>query len=692
MRSKRLLSVFLILLLLLAHLPAGAVAYAAEDAGEPETVTHSVVLQRNDGGEPEQLTVPDGETLSEPTQPERENYAFAGWYADAELTQLYSFDAPVTADLNLYAAWTRQSYTVTFACGEGGGEIPAQTVAAGDPVQRPADPRLEELRFDAWYSDEALSEPYDFAAPVTADLTLYAGWLLQEDAGGGNNADGDADDNADADADNDEDNDDDNANDTADNSDKADVPLLTANATSKSAQLAAAPAAAAAVQYPLILNAVPVTDANKDDILGGGTASFDPNSSTLTLNGAVLTQPYYDEEASTPLYWAGVGLLTITGTATVNITAADSVGICTEGALLFSGADLTVRGGDFGVLAGGYLRLSNSTLTAAGSLAAVYAGGGIRLEGVGLKEPADGAIGDTFILGADGAPAAAVKLEKGVSLTPAYQVRFEPNGGSPQPASQTVTAGQKAAKPVTPARAGHRFVCWCSDQALNTAYNFDSPITANLTLYAKWQPTVTVRFDYNDGSGDIGQQTVDKGATVSRLERSRYNYLLEGWYSDKELTKAFDFKAGVTADLTLYAKWKPLYTITAGKDVKWYVGSDKDISLTVKRSADDENCILYFTGVSIDGSKQLLEAKHYAVSSGSTVLRLKNAYLKTLEPGKHKVTVHFQDGYLETNFTVHKGVPTGDEREPAFWLGMMMVSAACSSLALFALALDRRRS
>ena len=46
---------------------------------------------------------------------------------------------------------------------------------------------------------------------------------------------------------------------------------------------------------------------------------------------------------------------------------------------------------------------------------------------------------------------------------------------------------------------------------------------------------------------------------------------------------------------------------------------------------------------------------------------------------------------METNFTVHKGVPTGDEREPAFWLGMMMVSAACSSLALFALTLDRRR-
>ena len=665
MRSKRLLSVFLILLLLLALLPAGNLAYAAEGEGDTETVTHSVVLRRNDGGEPEQLTVPDGETLSEPTQPERESYVFAGWYADAELTQPYSFDAPVTGDLSLYAAWTRQSYTVTFACGEGGGEVPAQTVAAGDSVQRPADPTAEGQRFDAWYGDAALTEPYDFSTPVTADRTLYAGWLLREDGG---------------------DSDDD------DNSDKADVPLLTTNALSKSAQLAAAPAADEVEKYPLILNNVRVTAANKDDIFGDGTASFDPASKTLTLNGASLTTPYHDEEASTPLYWESGGRLTITGTGSVNITAADSVGICTEGALLLSGATLTVRGGDFGVITGGELQLNNSTLTAAGSLAAIYADDGISLEGVVLKEPADGEIGDTFILDADGEPATAVKLEKDAApVTTSYQVRFETNGGSPKPAAQTVTAGQKAAKPADPTWAGYRFVCWCSDQALKTPYDFNTPVTANLFLYAKWQQTVTVRFDYNDGSGDIGQMTVDKGAAVGGLERSRYNYLLEGWYSDKDLKKAFDFKTAVTGDLTLYAKWKPLYTITAGKDVKWYLGGDKDISLTVKRSADDENCILYFTGVSIDGSEKLLEAKHYTVSSGSTVLRLKNAYLKTLDPGKHKVIVHFQDGYVETNFTVHKGVPTGDEREPAFWLGMMMVSAACSSLALFALALDRRR-
>ena len=680
MRSKRLLSVFMILLLLLTLLPAGAVAYAAEEGdGGTETVTHSVSLRRNDGSEPEQLTVPDGEALREPAQPERENYVFAGWYSDAELTQPYSFDAPVTGDLSLYAAWTRRSFTVSFACGEGGGEIPARTVAAGDPVPQPADPTAEGRSFDAWYADAALTEPYDFDTPVTADRTLYAGWLLQED-GGDDNDDDDGDNDGDADG--------------GDNDDASGGALLAPAALGKGAPLLGGPATGEGTRYPLILNNVPVTDENKDDILGDGSASFDADSYTLSLNGAFLTTPCDEGTIPAPIYWEAVARLTVTGSGAVSATAAGTAGIYTQGALLISGAALTVQGGGYGVYSGGFCQVADSALTAAGATAAIQAGGGIQLDGVELKQPADGELGDSTVLDGDGDTATAVKLEKGgatLSAAAEYKVSFVVNGGSPKPADQTVTAGQKAVKPANPAKSGFRFVGWYSDKKLTKAYNFNSAVNAELKLYAKWQPTVTVRFDYNDGTGDIGQQTIDKGDTVGRLERSRYNYLLESWCTDKKLTKVFDFGSAVTADMTLYAKWKPLYTITAGKDVKWYLGGDKDIYITVKRSADDEHCILYFIGVSIDGSENLLETKHYTVSSGSTVLRLKNAYLKTLSPGKHKVTIYFQDGYVETNFTVHKGVPTGDEREPAFWLGMMMVSAACSSLALFALTLDRRR-
>ena len=47
-----------------------------------------------------------GETLAKPSpDPTKANNTFGGWYADSGLTQVYNFDSPVTADLNLYAKW-----------------------------------------------------------------------------------------------------------------------------------------------------------------------------------------------------------------------------------------------------------------------------------------------------------------------------------------------------------------------------------------------------------------------------------------------------------------------------------------------------------------------------------------------------------------------------------------------------------
>lgn len=50
--------------------------------------------------------VSKGGSVTAPTAPHRSGYAFAGWYADKELTQLYDFDTAVTTDKTLYAKWT----------------------------------------------------------------------------------------------------------------------------------------------------------------------------------------------------------------------------------------------------------------------------------------------------------------------------------------------------------------------------------------------------------------------------------------------------------------------------------------------------------------------------------------------------------------------------------------------------------
>ena len=66
-----------------------------------------------------------------------------------------------------------------------------------------------------------------------------------------------------------------------------------------------------------------------------------------------------------------------------------------------------------------------------------------------------------------------------------YIVAFNSNGGSAV-TSQSVNAGDKAEKPADPTKTGATFVGWHTDAALTTTYDFNAPVTANLTLYADW--------------------------------------------------------------------------------------------------------------------------------------------------------------------------------------------------------------
>lgn len=66
-----------------------------------------------------------------------------------------------------------------------------------------------------------------------------------------------------------------------------------------------------------------------------------------------------------------------------------------------------------------------------------------------------------------------------------YQVTFDSNGGSAV-ASQSVTSGNKATEPTDPTKTDYTFVGWFTDPALTEAYDFDSLVYSDITLYAKW--------------------------------------------------------------------------------------------------------------------------------------------------------------------------------------------------------------
>ncbi|MBM6871575.1 discoidin domain-containing protein, partial [Pseudoflavonifractor phocaeensis] len=69
------------------------------------------------------------------------------------------------------------TYEVTFET-NGGSSVDSQSVAENGTVAKPADPVHGSFTFNGWYADPACTTLYDFSAPVTGDLTLYAGWKM----------------------------------------------------------------------------------------------------------------------------------------------------------------------------------------------------------------------------------------------------------------------------------------------------------------------------------------------------------------------------------------------------------------------------------------------------------------------------------------------------------------------------------
>lgn len=149
-----------------------AVAFSFAACNDVESFT--VTFDTDGGSAVSSQTVKDGEKAVEPTAPTKSNCNFDGWYlGETE----YDFQTPVTANLTLTAHWTAESsaitHTVTFNS-DGGSRVASQIVEHGKPAVRPADPVKYGYSFFNW-SDSSY-KLYDFSAPVTSDITLYAEW------------------------------------------------------------------------------------------------------------------------------------------------------------------------------------------------------------------------------------------------------------------------------------------------------------------------------------------------------------------------------------------------------------------------------------------------------------------------------------------------------------------------------------
>ena len=185
----------------------------AEDVTIIVSTDCRVRFESNGGSAVEEQTVPYGEHVTLPENPQREDWYFAGWYADMDLKTMWDFENDtVQGNMTLYARWTKDKSeafgltggsgpwlwagigggalllalllllvllrkTVRFETGVGS-EIDAARVWRGRAVARPEDPRCAGARFGGWYTDKARTKPWNFAEDkVEKNMTLYARWL-----------------------------------------------------------------------------------------------------------------------------------------------------------------------------------------------------------------------------------------------------------------------------------------------------------------------------------------------------------------------------------------------------------------------------------------------------------------------------------------------------------------------------------
>ena len=137
--------------------------------------------------------------------------------------------------------------------------------------------------------------------------------------------------------------------------------------------------------------------------------------------------------------------------------------------------------------------------------------------------------------------------------------------------AKKVEENGKLERPANPTKEENVFVGWYTEPELKNEYKFDSPVTADLKLYAKFEEaaaveTQTVTF-MQDAETPFDTSVVKKGNTVGvPAEPTKDGYSFAGWYTDVNCTTAYDFNTPVNEDKTLYAKWLVKYTVSFDTD------------------------------------------------------------------------------------------------------------------------------
>ena len=139
-----------------------------------------------------------------------------------------------------------------------------------------------------------------------------------------------------------------------------------------------------------------------------------------------------------------------------------------------------------------------------------------------------------------------------------FAVSFMVEGESTPFYTAEVSTGKKVMKPAdVPTREGYAFDCWTLN---GVEFDFETPITQELTLVAKWSNLWTITYDAGEATPFYTSEVVEGAVVTAPTEvPTREGYVFDYWTLNGV---EFDFETPVTQAFTLVAKWVNVWMVT----------------------------------------------------------------------------------------------------------------------------------
>lgn len=312
--------------------------------------------------------------------------------------------------------------------------------------------------------------------------------------------------------------------------------------------------------------------ANNDDTRGGGLCNF----GTTVLSGAAAIRDCRAIQSHVDHEYAGGGLYSVRNlTIRDNVTVSGCTAHVESGAMSIGGGDANnspteIIGGTFdgsvtngGTIIGGAFTgpVWNNGIISGGQFTGSVVNRGTITNGTFSGEVTNES-GRSFGVISGGTFNGKVTNKNDISDSPeetpakisggtfngevigAYTVTFQSEGGS-EVASQ-IRANTPADQPADPTKEGYTFIGWYNGES---EWNFETPVTADLTLTAKWQINrYTITFDTAGGS-EVTPITQDYGTTITApANPTKTGYTFAGW--DKTIPATMP-----AGDMAITARW-----------------------------------------------------------------------------------------------------------------------------------------